>query len=302
MRVHVFASSGAVRRSSNIQTRILHILDALAHDTNTQGLIVAVYLLRRRDFWQAHAYTDTVTPAAFIRTGKEWAFVQRFQIPPGLPERFQLIRMAFGMLAPYPRTLTDVYDWELRCDRFEDLLAYTFAHELHHFRRYHLGLHPGEGEQSACRWALETAAKAGFSAQGTRLRPRRKRRKRTRKEVHLPADMNPGLLRRIKLSASHLSLEDLRDLNKWIRDRMAAATRRPERSRLAQHFERLRSLPQGAELLIIRDNGRGAYLGRTAVKVRNLRRNSYRLSVRTPDGKEWHWPMQWLKSLKSEPL
>jgi len=245
MRVYVFTSRGAARRSGNIEHRTLSVLETIADGTDTRDLIVAVYLLKRKDFWQAHTYTRPVTRAVFQRTGKRWDFVLRFEPPPALPDRFPLVRMALGTRDAYPRTSTDVYGWRLRCERFEDLLAYAFAHELHHFRKYHLGLHPRQGEQAACRWALGRAAKTGFSVTGVRIRSERRPRRRS------PQPLPP-------------------------------------------HYESLRALPPGTELTIVRDSGRRRYVGQRAIKVRNLRRNSYRMAVRTPDGREWRWPMQWL--------
>ena len=51
---------------------------------------------------------------------------------------------------------------------FLDQLAFLYAHELHHFRRYHLRMHRGEGEQSANRWALNYVISLGFRVTGSR--------------------------------------------------------------------------------------------------------------------------------------
>ena len=250
MNLTLSIARGAVSKGENFHRKIPAVLDAIADGTDTHHLVIALYLLRRQDFWHAHTYTHPVTPTVFEKTGNIWAFVRRFEPPPALPKRFQLIRMAFGMQDPFPRTITDIYGWRLQCERFEDLLAYTFGHELHHFRRYHLGLHLREGEQSACRWALDIAAAAGYRVTGVRL-PRKKKKPRK-------------------------------------------PTRSPWPAHLREHFERLRDFPAGVELTITRDSARSPYPGQSAVKVRNLRKNSCRMAVRTPDGREWHWPMQWL--------
>jgi len=294
MNAHIFTARGIPFSLADMETRARAVLSDIARDTHTSGLIVAVYLLARRDFWEAHTYTDAVTPAVFARTGREWEFVRRFGVPPGLPERFPLIRMAFGLKDPFPRTIHDVYGWELQCQRFEDLLAYTFAHELHHYRRYYLGLHAGEGEQTACRWALAHAAQAGYRVQGTRERP--PTRPKAKQPDGTPGINDTGLLRRIKLAASHLNSTELEELQRWTRERLATFAGRLNPSPMERHFARLRSLPPGAELIITRDDDpRSRYVGLRAVKIRTLRRNSFRIAVRTPDGKEWHWPMQWLK-------
>ena len=298
MRIQVFAARGAVPGKSSLVDRIPVVLESLAKDTETHALVVAVYLLARRGLWQADTHTVMVTPSVFTRDSKRWDFVRRFGTPPGLPDRFQLVRMAFGMRASYPRTIMDTYDWQLRCEWFEDPLAYTFAHELHHYRRYHLDRHPGEGEQAACRWALERARAAGYRVEGTRTEPR-KRRRRPPERVALPKGPNPDRLRRVKRAASRLSRDDLRDLSQWTRDRLAADRSAHAPTAEDFHVRTLRSLPPGAPLLIVNDEGGSRYVGQTAAKVRNLRRDSYRMAVRTPDGREWHWPMQWLKPAES---
>lgn len=251
MNTHIFIALGA-GRLGDVEGRVRTAVETIAQGTDTRGLVVAAYALGRRDFWHAHTYTRKMTSAVFRLTGRNWAFVRRFPVPGGLPARFPLIRMAFGMRDSFPRTIQDVYGWELRCERFEDLAAYTFAHELHHFRRYHLGLHPGEGEQTTCRWALAQAAEAGYRVTGRKHKCGRK--PKPKKQLPLP-----------------------------------------------QHFVDIRALPPGAELRLMRDSGRRSkYVGQRAVKVRTLRRNSYRVAVRTLDGRDWLWPMQWLEAVESK--
>ncbi len=252
MRIETFVSRLARRSVDGLAQRIPDIVRTIADGTDTDGLVVVVYLLQRKEVWQAHAYSRPVSARVFEQTGRQWDFVQTFGAPPDLPGRFRLIRMAFGMREPFPRRFEDAYAWRWRCETFDDLLALTFAHELHHFRKYHLGLHPREGEQAACRWALARARTCGFHVEGVRGRARQRR----------PV---PG------------------------RRRWSDATLR--------HFELLRSLPPGAPIRVAHDTGRARCRGGCALKVRNLRRDSYRMAIRTPDGREWHWPMQWLDPL-----
>jgi hypothetical protein len=296
--IHVFADRGVMRKRPGVDAMIADVLHAISLGTDTSGLVVAAYLLRRRDCWQAHAHTGLLQPRQFRRVGKGWQFVERFPSPPNLPTSFPLIRMAFGMKAKYPMTVRDVYDWQFECEGFKDHLAYTFAHELHHYRRYHLGLHPRGGEQAACKWALERAADAGFQVAGMRLASTRKRAEP--KSVKLPKESNPDVLKRVKLAASHLSQEDLKELGRWAGERLTVAARPPRKpSPKNAHAEALRALPAGAQVIITRDSGRKLYQGQTAIKVRDLRRPSRRMAIRTPDGKEWHWPLQWLEPCKT---
>jgi len=78
----------------------------------------------------------------------------------------------------YPRTERDIYDWEFHYATQADHLAVLFAHELHHFRRYHLGMHPREGEHGANQWAIKHAKAHGFQAEGRRLPIKKKKEKK----------------------------------------------------------------------------------------------------------------------------
>lgn len=292
MKVYTFDTRARVL-PSEMHEGIARVMTRIGRATPTDDLVVAVYQRRGKD-WYAHAGVEWVARDRFAHAGGRWAFVKRFPIPPDLPERFKLIRIAMGSAISYPDTMSDRYGWQIRCATFEDHLAYVFAHELHHFRRYHLDLHPREGEQAACRWALERAKDAGFAAEGCRVanagsKPRRKK-------VDLPDGRRPQLLRRIKESASRLSLDDLRELGRWARSRAQAAGHQAVRGKWDDHFDALRALPFGTSVVIVGDDDRQRYLGQRAVKIRNLRRNSPRLAVRTSDGKEWHWPMRWLSA------
>ena len=57
----------------------------------------------------------------------------------------------------------------------------------------------------------------------------------------------------------------------------------------------LKGLPAGTAMRIRKDDDDDGYAGQIAVKVRNLKRGSPRMLVRTADGQEWHWPMEWLE-------
>ena len=291
MRVYVFGTS-VVGLGREKRERIERVLMRLADGTPTDDLVTSVYLRRGND-WYAHTTVEWLPRGRFARAGGRWAFVREHPLPPDLPERFKLIRIAVGNRISYPGTMLDRYGWEIRCRTFDDHLAYVFAHELHHFRRYHLDLHPREGEQASCRWALRRASDAGFAAEGSRVtEPGRRRR---RKKVRLPDGRHPGLIEGIKGAASRLCLDDLRELARWTRSRIQAAGH--QRGKWDDHFDALRVLPSGTSLLVVGDDDRQRYLGQTVVKIRNLRQDSVRLAVRTSDGKEWHWPMRWLSAV-----
>ena len=170
---------------------ILRVLERIAEGTETTDLIVAVYLMPGVHRTRGTAYVrHWMTPKEFQTGRGHWGFTRRFPAPDGLPARFKLIRMRLDPdLTAFPRTERDGYHWLFGYRTFSDQIATLFAHELHHYRRHHLGLHPREGEHSANRWALETALHLGFTVEG---RPVRRPRKPRSKILALL----PGLRRR----------------------------------------------------------------------------------------------------------
>jgi len=251
MRVYVFTDMDRTSEDCYQQDSIEAVLRRVAEGTDTNDLVVGVYLPSKSHGWRGQLLLEWLDPESFHdHAGRKFAFARNFKRPKDLPERFKLIRLAFGLSGKYDHSVVDVYGWRVHLDSFEDHVAYVFAHELHHFRRYHLGMHPGEGEGSATRWGLERAWEAGYSVWGVRI-PRRKPQ-----------------------------------LHKW----------------LQEHFEKLRSLPNGAPLKITYDDHRPRkYQWERATKIKTLRRNSRRLGIRTADGKQWYWPMAWLQSVESQP-
>jgi len=298
MKVTIFADRRALAKAGLDEADLVHTLEALAVDTDTTDLVVAVYLFAVQSVWEAQSEGELIPREKFARVRGYWRFVMQFGTPDDLPEQFYLIRIALGLNRRYPATETDIYNWEMSFEGFRDHLAYTFAHELHHFRRDHLGMHPREGEHSATKWGIARAQKAGYNVSGIKL-PAKRRRKGKKRVLRLPLDARPELLRRVKLQASHLSRQDLRDLNRWIRNRLLVVNRQTRSARLQERFDRLRALADGTPLFICKDEDDHGYLGQTATKIRNLRRDSVRMLIRTPDGEEWNWPMEWLEPIEN---
>jgi hypothetical protein len=71
----------------------------------------------------------------------------------------------------------DRYGWKLTYPSLLDHIAFLFAHELHHYRRFHLGLHKREGENLANKWALERVQQLNFEVDGIKLLPPKKKKK-----------------------------------------------------------------------------------------------------------------------------
>jgi len=157
---------------------IIHILNHVAGETDTTDLVVSVYHFQKSPGHRGTAYVQRWMHPADFATGRgKWAFTRQWPIPPDLPERFKLIRVLIsGTGGNYPKSEMDIYGWLFRYQSMQDHLALLFAHELHHFRRHHLGFHPREGEHGANRWALDHVLKHGYSIEGYRRKSRRTRR------------------------------------------------------------------------------------------------------------------------------
>jgi len=156
---------------------LLHTLETVAQGTDTEDLVVALYLLPGKHASRGTAFVHQwSTSNTFLASRGRWAFCRRFGAPDGLPERFKLIRMRLdGNRGAFPRTERDSYHWEFQYRTLSDQLALLFAHELHHYRRHHLHLHLRGGEKAANVWALHHVQGLGFCVQGKPLPVPRKR-------------------------------------------------------------------------------------------------------------------------------
>jgi hypothetical protein len=296
MKVCVFSDKEQISKDCFRQENINATLAVIAETTDTTDLVVAVYLLGDSHTWRGCLISKWLTPTDYLICSKRsWILTRSFETPQDLPARFKLIRLAFGLSRRYSKSTLFMYGWKLSFRDFNDHLAYLFAHELHHFRRYHLGLHPREGEQSACRWAVERTKETGFRVEGVRIQ-NKKRRKTGKPSIRVPIKRNPKLLRRLKMSASHLCSEDLKDLTYWADRRVSATEKLLQQKHIEERYDRLRSLANGAVVRITGGDGKWRrYVGQTAVKIQTLKRNSSRLAIRTQDDRELNWPMQCLE-------
>ena len=177
MKIYTFSHPDYLQRAGLTKQKIQQTLELVARDTDTRDLVVAVYILRGRHQTRGTAFVrDWMKLETFLAKRGKWSFTRKWGIPLDLPPHYKLIRMRVdGHIGLYPLKEMDVYGWELQYHTFEDRLASLFAHELHHFRRYHLNFHAREGEHSANRWALEHVRKLGYNVVCTR-RLKRKRR------------------------------------------------------------------------------------------------------------------------------
>ncbi len=179
MKIYLFATPLSLSRCNIDQEKIFQTLNTVANTTDTRDLVVALYLLPGAAMNRGVAYVrGWLTRENFITGRGKWSFSKKWDVPSDLPEKFKLIRMRVdGNFQHFPRTERDGYNWEFTYAAFLDHLATLFAHEIHHFRRYHLGLHPREGEHSADKWALNHVKNLGFNVEGRKLRIRKRKHK-----------------------------------------------------------------------------------------------------------------------------
>lgn len=163
--------------SPSAATAVHRTVASVAEGTDTRDLVVVLYLVPGKLQCRGTAYVHHwMQPDSFLTCRGKWKLTRRYGVPPDLPERFKLIRMRMdGNIRFFPKTERDGYHWEFRYGSFLDQLALLFAHELHHFRRHHLDLHPRGGERSANRWALQHVQALGFRVEGKPLPIRQKR-------------------------------------------------------------------------------------------------------------------------------
>ena len=250
MKTYYFSDSNWKNHFDISTSEIANVLTQISLGTNTEGLILALYLTNNNSGSGGVAYVrNWLAQNKFISQRGRWNFTRNFPIPHDLPEKYKLIRLQFGTnYLHYPLRQQDRYGWELYYQSFKDHFAFLFAHELHHFRRFHLGLHPREGENSANKWALQKVRKLNFDVAGEKLSQKK------------------------KTSFSRL-----------IQSKLYFDT-----------YKKFRKLAQGDQI-IIKYDPRGSYQSEIVTVVRPIRKNSRRIVVKTNDGKQWRWPMEWVR-------
>ena len=182
MTIYYFSDIDWRRRFNLDESKVRKIFYQIADGTNTQDLIIANYFLNRNSWSGGIAYArDWLSPKQFVTYRGRWKFTQKFATPNDIPGSFKLIRLQFGIKAiKYPLCQIDRYGWKLTYSSFIDHVAFLFAHELHHFRRYHLGFHDREGENMANKWAIAKVQKLNFNVEGIKLAQRKKKKKSSR--------------------------------------------------------------------------------------------------------------------------
>lgn len=292
MRFYLFVPPGGIKNPEFDKKRVEATLHKVADGTDTSDLVVVLYLTNNSRWTGGTAYVRSwLTPALFKPVRGKWRIFSHFSTPRDLPPQFKLIRLHLRALSElYPLQEQDQYKWQHRYFSFEDHLAHLFAHELHHFRRFHLGFHPGEGENGANKWAFKKMTSLGYRVTSEKL-PQRKKKKRKAKRVGFSAVLNP---------MDFVRISGLRGQINWknVFAGIALNTNKRQQKKYIEkklhHFEKLRALAPGTKLFVSYDPSQ-KYTRQNVTIVRAMRRNSVRIVVRTNDGKQWRWPMAWLR-------
>jgi hypothetical protein len=298
MHLYFFPARESWRRLGTSARELQRLLERLAAGTDTSELVVAVHLARRPGWSGGTAYVrQWLRPANFYAVRGKWRLREAWELPDDLPERFKLIRLLLpDDGAAYPMIEKDRYGWRHQFATFSEHLGFFFAHELHHFRRFHLGLHPREGEHSANAWAVEHCRKLGLEVHSARP-SRKKTKKRSRQQPTFWQLLNPADF----LPPAQAGLIWRRG-GKLLGIAVRLRCRNPEQYIAAKmrHIEQLSRSAAGARLWITFDPHR-RYLHAPARLVRLLRRPSLRAVIETADGKLWRWPLTWLASEPPQP-
>lgn len=177
MRVLLYAANQSFERLKTNRNSLKDILHHVAEGTDTESLVVLISLEHSTRRWGGAFYPGDIPRGRLRRLRGPWRKAHPDGIPPGLPETFRLIEVHIGSKSSsYPCRDLNRNGFLVSLPSFDAHLAYIFAHELHHYRKHHFGLHPNEGEKGADRWAAARACDLGFEVA---LEERKQKRRRS---------------------------------------------------------------------------------------------------------------------------
>ncbi|MFC1569748.1 hypothetical protein ACFL4L_05900 [bacterium] len=178
MQLFIFGQPSQFNKLSLSKKNISDTCHHVAESTDTSCLVTALYFIPGVNQTRGVYIRPWTDPNSFQTGRGKWAFTPHYPIPDNLPAQFRLIRMRLdGRANLYPRSDHDVYGWRFTYQHLEEHLATLFAHELHHYRRYHLNLHLKKGEHGANRWALSHVQTLGYQVSGQRVSKKRQRKR-----------------------------------------------------------------------------------------------------------------------------
>lgn len=254
MKIYYFSNINWETRFQLDELKLTNTITHVANGTCVDDLVVAVYFVNNSKWNGGAAYTrNWIQSKQFNKARGRWQFTKAFPVPLNIPDSFKLIRLQFDLNhLKYPLSQIDIYGWKINSSSFIDHLAFLFAHELHHFRRYHLGFHHREGENSANKWAIDYTRQLNYRVNGEKLK------KQPRKKI---------------------------------------ISRFSKSTKFFDKYQKFRTLSSGDQIKIKHDPS-GRYENASASVVRPIRNNSRRIVIKTPDGKQWRWPMEWVALVK----
>ena len=175
MQLHFYSFNSNLILKDHFVQSMRSIMHQLTNGTKTDDLVIAVFLSNRKkhNFGTAYVRQWMHADNFFTKRGK-WKLLHTPQVPSTLPPQFKLIRIHININQQYPLIESDIYGWRFSYQTMEDQIAMLFAHELHHYRRHHLGLHPKEGENRANRWALKHVQSLGYRVEGAKIFQKKK--------------------------------------------------------------------------------------------------------------------------------
>ena len=223
MNVHILPDEAAIERIGASPETLRKVMSNIADGTDTSDLTVHAYFVAADGLWGGQSITrGPIRMHSSTRRSGAWSFMQRLQTQADIPAEHNLIRLRFGTRGVhYPLRGMDTYGWKWCWGSIEAHVGELFAHELFHYRCTHLGLHRGHRkERAANMWAFARAQSIGLPV-ACRPNARRVRSSPCRRAFTSRAKLaaNPRLLGRVKMSAAHLSADDLLELTMWCFDR-----------------------------------------------------------------------------------
>ena len=110
MKTYIFTNKDTMLKDCYQAESIQVVLEKIAENTDTTDLVVAIYLLKGARVWRGELFEEWLKPTDFYHNAKRrMAFIKCFEIPKGLPKRFKLIRVAFGLARRFGKGRVNMY-------------------------------------------------------------------------------------------------------------------------------------------------------------------------------------------------
>ena len=98
MKIYFFSDAPWNEKLHGSAKNMTDTIARVAAGTNTEGLVVAVYLMGQKMGSSGVAYVSNwLTPENFISRRGRWKITTKFSIPENIPEKYKVIRLQFGL-------------------------------------------------------------------------------------------------------------------------------------------------------------------------------------------------------------